>query len=203
MNNNHTDTLSVSTTRLTAVNHVPAPMGRFTVSARPASLLHVLTPSHSSAAGPVKAAYMRVESELMGSRGMMPPTHVKYVSVVGALSAVRGSDAPRPTVTTPSRDSAACPVRAACFVEKSTMMALSLLMTKTPVVCVTVTEATSSAPRPPVMESAATLTNHPDNAVENVNAVPIMVQSLQLVSQSLTQETSALNVPARAVQCDA
>lgn len=54
MNNDPTDTLSVSTTRLTAVSYAPAPTGQFTVSASPALSLHVLTPSHKSAAGPAK-----------------------------------------------------------------------------------------------------------------------------------------------------
>lgn len=52
---------------------------------------------------------------------------------------------------------------------KNILMALSSVMTKTPVAYVTATEGRSSAPRCPVMESAATLTNRPDNAVENVN----------------------------------
>ncbi|KAA8590177.1 hypothetical protein FQN60_014111 [Etheostoma spectabile] len=103
-NNNLTDTLSVSTTQLTTVDHVPAPMGQFTVSASPAPLLHVLTPSHSSAAAPAKAVYMRVGSELMGRRGMTHQTHVQYVFAVRALSGVRGSAVHCPTVTTLSRD---------------------------------------------------------------------------------------------------
>lgn len=60
-------------------------------------------------------------------------------------------------------------LQAACFMVKNILMALSLVMTKTPVECVTVMEGRSSAPRCSVMESAATLTNHLDNAVENVN----------------------------------
>lgn len=54
MNNDPTDTQSVSTTRLTTVDYVPAPMGQFTVSASPAPSLHVLTPLHRSAVAPVK-----------------------------------------------------------------------------------------------------------------------------------------------------
>lgn len=54
MNNEPTDTLSVFTTRPTTVDHVPAPTGQFTVSASLAPSLHVLTPSHKSAAGPAK-----------------------------------------------------------------------------------------------------------------------------------------------------
>lgn len=52
---------------------------------------------------------------------------------------------------------------------KNILMALSLLMATTPVAYVTVTEGRSSAQRCPVTESAATLTNHQDNAAENVN----------------------------------
>lgn len=48
-------------------------------------------------------------------------------------------------------------------------MALSLWMATTRVGCATVTEGRSSAPGSPVMETAATLTSHRDNAVENVN----------------------------------
>lgn len=200
--NDPTDTLSVSTTQLTAVDHAPAPMGLFTVSASPAHSLHALTPSHSSAAGPVKAAYMRAKSDLMGRRGMMHQTHVHSVFAVRALSSVRGSAVHWPTVTTQSGDSAACPVIAACFMVKNILMALSLLMTKTPVACVTVTVGRSSAPRYCAMENAATLTNHLGNAVENVNAASITTQSSQTDSRSLTQETSVLNAPVRVVQCD-
>ncbi len=59
---------------------------------------------------------------------------------------------------------------------KNILMALSLLMTKTPVTYVTVTEGRSSAPRYPVMEIAATPTNHPDNAVENVNVCKVKLK---------------------------
>lgn len=48
-------------------------------------------------------------------------------------------------------------------------MAQSLPMATTRVVYATVTEETLSAPGSPVMETAATLTSHRDNAVENVN----------------------------------
>lgn len=176
MSNDTTDTLSVSTTPLTTVDHVPAPMGRFTVNASPAPLLHVLIPSHRSAAGPAKAACMRVESELTGRRGMTHQTHVQCVFAMKALSGARGSAVHPPAVNTQSRDSAACLVMAACFMAKNIMMAQSLGMTMTPVLCVTAMEETSSAPRYPVMEIAATLINRPDNAVENVNAVSITVQ---------------------------
>lgn len=54
MSNDPTDTLSDFTTRLTTADCVPAPTGQFTVNASPAPLLHVLTPSHKSAAGPAK-----------------------------------------------------------------------------------------------------------------------------------------------------
>lgn len=54
MNAEPTDTLSASTTQLTAVAHAPAPMGKFTVSASPALSLPVLTPSRRSAARPAK-----------------------------------------------------------------------------------------------------------------------------------------------------
>lgn len=60
-------------------------------------------------------------------------------------------------------------LQAACLMAKNILMALSLLMAATPVVCVTVMEERLSAPRSPVMESAATLTSHQDNVVENVN----------------------------------
>lgn len=59
MNNNATDILSVSITQLTTVDHVPALMGQCTVSAGPAPLLDVLTPSHRNAAGPVKVKFLR------------------------------------------------------------------------------------------------------------------------------------------------
>lgn len=49
------------------------------------------------------------------------------------------------------------------------MMALSLSMAPTRVVYATVTGGRLSAPGSPVMETAATLTSHQDNAVENVN----------------------------------
>lgn len=51
---------------------------------------------------------------------------------------------------------------------KNILMALSLLMAKTPVVSVTVMEETSPALSYLVMEIAATLTNHLGSAVENV-----------------------------------
>lgn len=129
-------------------------------------------------------------------------THVLCVCVVRALSSVRESAVRPLTVITLSRDSAACPVMTACFMVKNILTALSLVMTKTPVVYVTVTEVRSSAPKYPVMESAATLTHHLDNAVENVNAVSITVQSSLMDSPSLTQGTPALTVPARLAQCD-
>lgn len=49
------------------------------------------------------------------------------------------------------------------------MMALSSSMAPTRVVYATVTGGRLSAPGSPVMETAATLTSHQDNAVENVN----------------------------------
>lgn len=48
------------------------------------------------------------------------------------------------------------------------LTALSFMMAATPVLSVTVTGAMSRAPGYPVMKNAVTLTNHQDNAVENV-----------------------------------
>lgn len=59
-------------------------------------------------------------------------------------------------------------LQAACSTERNILMALSLLMTKTPVACVTAMEVKLSAPKYLVTENAATLTNHPHSAVENV-----------------------------------
>lgn len=58
----------------------------------------------------LQAAYMRVESELMGRRGMTYQTHVLCVCVMKALSGVRESAVRPQTVITLSRDSVACPV---------------------------------------------------------------------------------------------
>lgn len=52
---------------------------------------------------------------------------------------------------------------------KNMGMALSLLSATIRVVYATVTEGRLSAPGPPVMETAATLTSPQDSAVENVN----------------------------------
>lgn len=60
-------------------------------------------------------------------------------------------------------------LQAVCIRVMSILMALSSVMTKTPVVCVTVTEEMSPAPGYRVMQTAAILTNHPGNAVENAN----------------------------------
>lgn len=60
-------------------------------------------------------------------------------------------------------------LQAACSMVENILKRLSLVMAETPVLCVSVTEAMSLALRYPVMKTAATLTNHPDNAVENVN----------------------------------
>lgn len=53
------------------------------------------------------------------------------------------------------------------------LTALSFGMTTTPVVCVTVMEGRSAAAKYLVMEIAATLTNHLDNVVENVNVCKV------------------------------
>lgn len=60
MNNEPTDTRSVSTTRPTIVDHVPAPTGPFTVNANPAPSLHAPTQSHRGAAGPVKVQILNL-----------------------------------------------------------------------------------------------------------------------------------------------
>lgn len=51
---------------------------------------------------------------------------------------------------------------------KNILMALSSMMSETPVACVTATEGRWSAVRCPVKPSAATLTDLPGNAVESV-----------------------------------
>lgn len=53
-------------------------------------------------------------------------------------------------------------------------MAQSLVMRTTPVVCVTVTEGRSSAPKYLVMEIVATLTNRLVNAVQSVNVCKLV-----------------------------
>ena len=53
---------------------------------------------------------MRVESEPTGRRGPKRQTRVLHVRAVRDPSTVRGNAVPPPTVTTRSRDSAACPV---------------------------------------------------------------------------------------------
>lgn len=58
---------------------------------------------------PLQDAYMKVESELMAKYGMTCLTRVVCVCATKALSGVSGSDVHRPTVTTRSRESAACP----------------------------------------------------------------------------------------------
>lgn len=58
---------------------------------------------------------------------------------------------------------------------KNILTAQSLVMTKTPVAYVTVTEGRSSALRYPVMENAATRTSQPDNAAENVNVCKVKI----------------------------
>lgn len=58
----------------------------------------------------LQAVYMRVTSELMVRHGMTCQTHVPYVFAVRALFSVRRCVVHPPTVTTLSRDSAACPV---------------------------------------------------------------------------------------------
>lgn len=129
--------------------------------------------------------------------GRIRLTAVQCVCAARALSTVRRSAVHPSTVNTPSRGSAACPVtvidqkknvismllcqrsiflmlsllfilQAACSTERNILMALSLLMTKTPVACVTAMEVKLSAPKYLVTENAATLTNHPHSAVENV-----------------------------------
>lgn len=60
-------------------------------------------------------------------------------------------------------------LQAACITVKNMQMALSLLMATTRVAYATATEGTLSAPGSHAMETAATLTSHQDNAVENVN----------------------------------
>lgn len=59
-------------------------------------------------------------------------------------------------------------LQAACIMVENILTAMSFVMAATPVLSVTVTEGMSHAPGYPVMKSAVTLTNHQDNAVENV-----------------------------------
>lgn len=62
-------------------------------------------------------------------------------------------------------------------------MEQSLPMATTLVVCATVMEETLSAPGFPVMETAATLTSHRDNAVENVNVCTGKIKLTEFLPQ--------------------
>lgn len=59
MNNDRTDTRSVSTTQLTAVDYVLVPMAQLTVSASLVLLLHVPTLLHRNAAAHVKVQILQ------------------------------------------------------------------------------------------------------------------------------------------------
>lgn len=72
-------------------------------------------------------------------------------------------------------------LQAACITVKNMQMVLSLLMATTHVACATVTEGTLSAPGSHAMETAATLTSHQDNAVENVNVCRGKIQLTAVV----------------------
>lgn len=76
-------------------------------------------------------------------------------------------------------------MQVAHFMVKNILMALSLLMAKIPVVCVTVMEEMSPALSYLVMEIAATLTNQWGNAVENVNVCIVMLLSLPMFHSKL------------------
>lgn len=60
MNIDPTDTMSISTTRLTAVNPVSVLTGALTVRESPAFSLHVLTRSHRNAVGRVKVTFQNI-----------------------------------------------------------------------------------------------------------------------------------------------
>lgn len=71
-----------------------------------ASLLSIIFLSLSFS----QAAYMKINSELMGRCGITHQSHVLSVLAVTALSSVRGNGVLPPTVNTQSREIAACPV---------------------------------------------------------------------------------------------
>lgn len=151
----------------------------------------------------VQAVITRAGNELMVRHGTMCQTHVLYVFAVRVLFGVQKRAVHPPTVTTQSGDSAACPVtvsealsqllnircwhqrshlssaslQAACFMVTNILTAVSFVMTRTPVVCVTVMVERSAAAKSLAMENAAILTNHLDNVVENVNVCSIEIKS--------------------------
>lgn len=136
LNSGPTDTANISTTPLMDVSRAFAAMVPSAVSANPAPLQPVHTPSYRSAVGPARvqlclllrlkttlyaliafkvrmrpsqAAFMRAESELTERRGAILQIRARPAFAVRAPYGVTGNPARPPTASTRCRGSAACP----------------------------------------------------------------------------------------------